>query len=720
MRKTMVVLMSLCVASLTRAELLSYESFSGYTVGTQIDESLPSPAVAGYTGDWTRIDWGDQQAIIQPGSLIYGAARGDSIGVPSIAGVEITQPYSGRVYRLLDSTLTVTDATTGTRYLSWLFKSGQETGATTYQMLDLYNSNTADANRNFTAGLTQNGGLSGTQYNFGVNEVYTSTGVAADTAVHLFVVRFNLSAAAGADSVTVWIDPVSEASPGTTVSGKTIKFDRLSVSDYDGNSAMWDEIRWGTAFNDVLPDFMYTAPKNAAASVSVDQDLSWMINNATIRKIDLYFGPENDPNLTSNPAYKKLSQAPAATLAYDPGTLLNDKTYYWRVDAYEPNTAPGATDLFLVPGPVWSFKTVAANASISAVTPALTVVDAGSNAVLTVTGTSVTAYQWFKIGTPDTQLTNGADYDGVTTNTLTIKDVQLADEGYYYCVGSNNLPSSASNRDSGPGRVMTRRLTSHYTLEAVTSNIISDAIDGYDMTLASDDAGTDLPVLTAGVPELGGNGLLFNNTSSADPNTWAQYAALKPGAANYDDITISLWAYWNGGGIWQRLFDFGNNTTQYMFLSPNAAGTNLRFAITTTGAEQIVQTAMLPTGQWTHIAVTLSGNTARLYVNGALAASNASVTLNPRDVAATRNYIGKSQFVDPYFNGLMDDIRIYNYARTTEQIAQDYLGVKGDWVCNNELNNLAYDFDNNCQVDLADFAMFASEWLDSFRIYPVQ
>ena len=38
---------------------------------------------------------------------------------------------------------------------------------------------------------------------------------------------------------------------GITVSGKTIAFDRLSISDYDGNSAKWDEIRWGTTFDSV-------------------------------------------------------------------------------------------------------------------------------------------------------------------------------------------------------------------------------------------------------------------------------------------------------------------------------------------------------------------------------------------------------------------------------------------------------------------------------------
>jgi MYXO-CTERM domain-containing protein len=125
-------------------------------------------------------------------------------------------------------------------------------------MLSLYDTTTADANRNFTAGLTTNGGQSGNQYNFGVEngtgETYASTGVAANTGVHLFVVKFDLTAAAGGDSVTVWLDPTLGAGDplgGTTITGKNLTWDRLALSDYDGNSAAWDEVRWGTDFDSV-------------------------------------------------------------------------------------------------------------------------------------------------------------------------------------------------------------------------------------------------------------------------------------------------------------------------------------------------------------------------------------------------------------------------------------------------------------------------------------
>ncbi len=254
-------LASLALASALGAAPLSHESFSGYNTG-KIQATHPGPAVPGYAGNWTPADFGDAQPVIITGSLIYRDAGylgsvGDKVGVPARdPGNPIHAGNSGRVYRPLDSSLAVTNATTGTLYLSFLFQSGQETGATTYQTLALYDGGTADAARNFDAGLTDNDGETGAFYNFGVDDACISTGVAADTAVHLFVIKFELGDTPASDSVTVWIDPVIPPSGdpvagGTTVTGKDITFDRLALSDYDGNSAAWDEIRWGATFADV-------------------------------------------------------------------------------------------------------------------------------------------------------------------------------------------------------------------------------------------------------------------------------------------------------------------------------------------------------------------------------------------------------------------------------------------------------------------------------------
>lgn len=158
-----------------------------------------------------------------------------------------------------------------------------------------------------------------------------------------------------------------------------------------------------------------------------------------------------------------------------------------------------------------------------------------------------------------------------------------------------------------------------------------------------------------------GQALVFDGTNTV--------VTLPPNVARGNAFTFAAWVQWGGGGNWQRIFDFGNSTTHYMYLTPNS-GSNLRFAIKNGGAEQIVQTTPLPVGSWQHVAVTLYGSTARLYTNGVLAAQNNNMTITPSDFAPRVNYLGKSQFVaDPRFKGLMDEVIIADTAFSAAQIA---------------------------------------------------
>jgi hypothetical protein len=71
------------------------------------------------------------------------------------------------------------------------------------------------------------------------------------------------------------------------------------------------------------------------------------------------------------------------------------------------------------------------------------------------------------------------------------------------------------------------------------------------------------------------------------------------------------------------------------------------------------------------VAVTLSGQLATLYVNGTAVGSNGAQFLPPWQLGgASQNWIGRSQYAgDPYFNGRIDEFRIYRGALAAADIA---------------------------------------------------
>lgn len=158
----------------------------------------------------------------------------------------------------------------------------------------------------------------------------------------------------------------------------------------------------------------------------------------------------------------------------------------------------------------------------------------------------------------------------------------------------------------------------------------------------------------------GQKSLTFNGT-----NTFLQIPAQ---VAGLEEMTIATWVNWkNTSSNWTRIFDFGNGTDEYMFLTPSN-GSQMRFVIKYEGAEQILSASKLTSG-WHHVAVTLGSEGVVLYVDGKQVGTS-QMTPRPSMFAPGRCYIGRSQFAaDPLFRGNIDDFRIYSYALSAEDIA---------------------------------------------------
>jgi Concanavalin A-like lectin/glucanases superfamily len=158
--------------------------------------------------------------------------------------------------------------------------------------------------------------------------------------------------------------------------------------------------------------------------------------------------------------------------------------------------------------------------------------------------------------------------------------------------------------------------------------------------------------------------------------------------SNYTSITFEIWTTPTSNPTWARLFDFGTNqggkgtggaggtggnglTWFYLCLNDGVSG-SYRADINPGGAMTGPQPAP---GQLHHLVFSIDAvtKTGSLYDNGKLVGFVRNFTATPQGVGHTFNdYIGRSQFPDPYYNGAIDEFRIYNNPVTPVQVEADY------------------------------------------------
>ncbi len=274
--------------------------------------------------------------------------------------------------------------------------------------------------------------------------------------------------------------------------------------------------------------------------------------------------------------------------------------------------------------------------------------------------------------------TSGGPYNliarGLTTTSFTDKSANVATPFYYVVKAvDRSLNRSAYSAQVSATPTAAATLVARYNFDGNTDDGSGNAnhasVNG---------------AATYGAARVGVNAFTFDGST--------RHVNLPSDVASYNQLTVAAWVYWNGGAAWQRIFDFGNGTDQYLFLTPAASGAGLRFAIKNGGAEQMLNASALASGQWVHVAVTLGASSAQLYVNGAQVATSTAITIKPSDFKPVLNYIGKSQWPDPLFNGRIDDFRIYNSALSATAVAELATGVPaGTFRLQNRANGKCLD-----------------------------
>ena len=155
-----------------------------------------------------------------------------------------------------------------------------------------------------------------------------------------------------------------------------------------------------------------------------------------------------------------------------------------------------------------------------------------------------------------------------------------------------------------------------------------------------------------------------------------QSVALDRSVTDSRAFTFAAWVKPAGGPANQAVLWLGATPTRRLSLTPDDGSGHAKFSIINGGAEQTLSsTTALPTGVWSHIAVTLDGTTGVLYVGGSVAASG-PITIRPDQLLAANtttgaqhNYLARSEgSAMPMFQGSLDDAQFFSSALTSAQL----------------------------------------------------
>lgn len=234
-----------------------------------------------------------------------------------------------------------------------------------------------------------------------------------------------------------------------------------------------------------------------------------------------------------------------------------------------------------------------------------------------------------------------------------------------------STPASAAVSD-GVG-VTTSNLWMYFDLanySGFSSPTLSDLSgNGYNFTTVA--AGT------GSVPAKdGSNGNFLNFTGNGSANGgYLSNTSLQTGSTTWTGLSVSFYANMGTPTLVERVFDFGNAAQSDNIWvgvgSLNDMAIEVFNGSASPGWCRSAQNSVV-TNEWAHWTVVLDGVNCKWYKNNILSSTNSYTYLPLINKTLTKNYIGKSNWVDPYFEGKIGDLAIYKGALTDAERLQNY------------------------------------------------
>ncbi len=140
------------------------------------------------------------------------------------------------------------------------------------------------------------------------------------------------------------------------------------------------------------------------------------------------------------------------------------------------------------------------------------------------------------------------------------------------------------------------------------------------------------------------------------------------------DFTIEVWIYKHNNNTWSRVIDFGNgpNKSNVLMAFSNGSSGKLSFHVNNAdGSKSMISPNPIPLNEWVHVSIRLTAHIGWMYINGEY--ESIGLLQQPDDTVRNINYMGRSNWAnDQFADALINEMRIFNYAKEPEDIREDY------------------------------------------------